>query len=183
MPIQSRNQLREWMRQDLQQYIEQGAFHDPVGRWRIWHRLQYPLIAWQRLMRRTEFTFNTKRGRLWQPYVLFRKVVFSRASMRLSLEIPLNVFGPGLTVAHSASIVVNANATVGKNCRLHPGTCIGELHDLNPTIGDDVYLGNGAMVIGPITVGDRAKIGPHALVRESVAPDALVVGTAGRKVG
>lgn len=170
------------MRQDLQKYIEQGVFEDKSGRWRWWHRLQYPLIAWQRGMRRTEYIVNTRRGRLWLPYVLFRKILFNRESTRLSLEIPLNVFGPGLTVAHFANIVVNGNARVGRNCRLHPGVCIGELHDRNPVLGDDVYLGNGAMVIGEVSIGNRVKIGPHALVRESVPDDAVIVGTIGKKV-
>ncbi len=180
MGIQSRAELRAWMGQDLTQYRKNGAF--PRSRWRWWDGLQFPLIAWQRTLRKTEYVANTRTGKIWRPYVLLWKARFLRKSMRLNLEIPLNVFGPGLTVAHYANIVVNADARVGANCRIHPGACVGDSKDKCPMIGDDVYIGNGAIIIGGVRVGNRVKIGPHALVRESIEDGDIVVGTMGKKV-
>jgi serine O-acetyltransferase len=103
--------------------------------------------------------------------------------MELNLEIPLNVFGPGLTVVHYGNIVVNPKVRAGRNCRIHPGSCLGEWKDGNPVFGDDVYIGNGALIIGDITIGDRAKIGPHALVRHSVEVGGVVVSEQATRPG
>ena len=64
-------------------------------------------------------------------------------------EIPINVFGKGLSIAHKGTIVVNANAQVEENCRLHtcvnigtaPGAC-----GLAPIIGNNVYIAPGAKI-------------------------------------
>lgn len=173
LPPRTRAELHAWMQQDLAAYQREGIF--PAPRWRWWHRLHYPLIAWQRTLRRTEYVASIRRGRGWQLWVFFWKWQLMRASIRLNLEIPIHVFGPGLVVVHFGSIVINPRVRVGANCRLHPGVCLGEYRDQNPVLGNDVYLGNGAIVIGAVTVGDRARIGPHALVRESVPEDAVAV--------
>lgn len=182
MPPQTRVELREWLKLDLDGYIKDGVFPPAPGQWRWWHRFLYPLIHWQRVMRTTEFVVHKRKGRLWLPWVFYWRWNFVRHSIRLNLEIPLNVFGPGLTVVHYGNIVINPKVRVGKNCRIHPGACLGELKEKNPTLGDNVYIGNGAIVIGDIRVGDRAKIGPHALVRHSVADDAVIVSEAAKSV-
>lgn len=180
MSIRSRAELRAWMKQDLEQYRKNGSF--PGSRWHWWHGLQFPVIGWQRTLRRTEYVTNTWTGTIWRPYVLLWKAHFLRSSIRLNLEIPLHVFGPGLTVAHYANIVVNPDARAGANCRIHPGALIGESKDKCPVIGDDVYIGNGAIVVGGVRVGNRVKIGPHALVRESLEDGEIVVGNLGKKI-
>jgi len=180
MSIRSRAELRDWMKQDLEQYRKNGEF--PRARWHWWDTWQFPIIGWQRTLRRAEYVTNTRTGKLWLPYVLLWKAFFLRRSIRLNLEIPLHVFGPGLTVPHFANIVVNPSARVGANCRIHPGALIGESKDKCPVIGDDVYIGNGAVLIGGVTVGNRVKIGPHALVRESLGDDEIMVGNMGKKL-
>ena len=180
MPPQTRAELREWLKLDLDGYIKDGIFPASPGRWRWWDRFHCPLIFWQRVLRKTEFVVHRRTGMLWLPWVLFWRWRFLRRSIELNLEIPLNVFGPGLTVVHYGNIVINPKVRVGRNCRIHPGSCLGELKDKNPVLGDDVYIGNGAIIIGDIHIGDRAKIGPHALVRQSVAADAVVVSEMAR---
>ena len=180
MPPQSKAELKLWMEQDLRGYIANGSFPSQSGCWKWWHRFQYPLIYWQRLLRKTEYAANVHTSLAWMPWVLFLRWRFMRRSLELNLEIPLNVFGPGLTISHYGTIVVNSKARVGQNCLIHPGTCIGELKDRNPVIGDDVYIGNGAIIIGDVQVGDGAKIGPHALVRKHVASGSTVVAEESR---
>lgn len=70
-------------------------------------------------------------------------------SIRLGFTIPLNVFGPGLCIAHRGTIVVNKNAKVGKNCRIHACTNIGSNIDgvSAPQIGNNVYIGPGAKIL------------------------------------
>lgn len=72
-------------------------------------------------------------------------------SIICGFEIPINVFGKGLSIAHKGTIVVNANAHVGENCRLHTCVNIGTIPGaggLAPSIGDDVYIGPGAKLWG-----------------------------------
>jgi serine O-acetyltransferase len=91
--------------------------------------------------------------------------------------------GPGLDLPHPWGIVIGG-ATIGRNCVLYHNVTIGvraphlthrrprrpEL----PTIGDDVIIYAGAMILGPITVGDRAIIGANAMVTQDVPPDTMV---------
>lgn len=166
----NRRDLRRFLQEDLAAYIHHRQF--PARRWRLLDRLRYPVIGWQRLLRRTEYAVNTKRGGFWKLYVAWRKGIFLWTSLLLNLEIPLNVFGPGLTVAHHGSIVIHPDVRAGARCRIHPGTCIGIARERAPVMGDDIYLGNGSLVAGGIEIGSRAVIGPHALVRHSVEDDA-----------
>ena len=154
----TKEELHAWLAEDLAAYRGEGVFAGT--RWRWWDRFHYPLIAWQRTLRRTEFMLNTRQGGLWRLWIFFWKWRLMQQSVRLNLEIPVHVFGPGLVVVHFGSIVVNPRVRVGARCRIHTGVCLGEYRDRNPVLGDDVYLGNGALVIGDLEVGDRAKIGP-----------------------
>ncbi|WP_158751988.1 serine O-acetyltransferase [Acidobacterium sp. S8] len=93
-------------------------------------------------------------------------------SLLLNLEIPLNVFGPGLTIAHHGSIIVHQGVRAGSRCRIHPGACLGIAKEGTPLLSDDVYLGNGSLVAGGVVIGDHVVIGPHSLVRHSLEDDA-----------
>jgi serine O-acetyltransferase len=90
------------------------------------------------------------------------------------------VFGPGLSIAHWGTIVVNDKARVGFNCRIHPGSCIGERDGLAPRIGNDCYVGPGAVISGPITLGDNVKVGANAVVTKSFGSDITLVGAPAR---
>src|SRR5579875_2760716 len=114
LPPRTRAELHAWMQQDLAAYQREGIF--PASRWRWWHRLHYPVIAWQRTLRRTEYVVTARRGRVWRLWVFFWKWQLMRAGIRLNLEIPVHVFGPGLVVVHFGSIVINPRVRVGANC-------------------------------------------------------------------
>ena len=94
------------------------------------------------------------------------KLLFKKASIKLGFTIPLNVFGPGLSIAHYGTIVVNENAKIGKNCRIHEGVTIGATNG-NPKaahIGDNVFIGSGAKIIGDIKIGNNIAIGANSVV-------------------
>jgi len=72
-------------------------------------------------------------------------------SIICGFEIPLNVFGKGLSIAHKGTIVVNGAARIGENCRIHTCVNIGTLpgtSNVAPIIGNDVYIGPGAKIWG-----------------------------------
>lgn len=85
-------------------------------------------------------------------------------------EIPINVFGKGLSIAHKGTIIVNSHARIGENCRIHACVNIGTkpgVPDAAPTIGNNVYIGPGAKIYGNIRIGDDIVIGANSVVNKS----------------
>ena len=78
-------------------------------------------------------------------------------------SIGLNCFGKGLSISHIGTIVVNHEAKIGENCRLHVCTNIGTG---SPKIGNNVYIGPGAKIFGKIQVADGTQIGANAVVNK-----------------
>ncbi len=102
-----------------------------------------------------------------------------RLGVRLGFSIPIHVFGPGLSIAHRGTIVVNGNARVGAYCRLQECTTIGATGGSAkaPRLGDYVFLGSGARVIGDIDIADGVAIGAGAVVVKSCPePDVTLAG-------
>lgn len=96
----------------------------------------------------------------------FRRIKHHRLAVKCGFSIPINVFGPGLSIAHLGTIVVNSNARVGCNCRIQEGVNIGSTNGSSkaPQIGDNCFLGSGAKVIGDITIANNVAIGAGAVV-------------------
>jgi serine O-acetyltransferase len=102
------------------------------------------------------------------------------------IELPPSVeVGAGLYIAHGGTLVVASKAVLGANCTLTHGVTIGHRGGGRqkgdcPVIGDRVYIGPGAAVVGPITVSEDALIGVGAVVVRSVPPRAVVAGNPAR---
>jgi serine O-acetyltransferase len=85
--------------------------------------------------------------------------------------------GPGLFISHGQGTILSAER-IGANLQVHQGVTVGWDYkgDRRPIIGDDVFIGAGAKVLGAITIGDRARIGANAVVVCDVPPGATAVG-------
>lgn len=93
--------------------------------------------------------------------------------------IPLNVFGPGLSISHYGSIVINPNSRIARNCRIHACVNIGTkagFSDKAPKIGDNVYIGPGAKIFGDIVIADGIAIGANAVVNKSFLEPNVTIG-------
>ena len=66
-------------------------------------------------------------------------------------------------------IIINGNAKIGTECRIHVGVNIGANGGKSPIIGNDVYIGPGAKIFGEIVIADSVKIGANAVVNKSCA--------------
>jgi serine O-acetyltransferase len=90
----------------------------------------------------------------------------------------LNV-GSGLYIGHFGGIVINQDVVIGNNCNLSHDVTLGQVNRGEragcPVIGDNVYIGPGAKIIGRIRVGHNAAIGANAVVVDDV-PDGSAVG-------
>ena len=96
-------------------------------------------------------------------------------------DIPINAtIGGGLLIPHPNGIVIHPDARIGCNCLIFQQVTIGATSKGIPTIGGHVDIGAGAKIIGPVRVGDHARIGANAIVRQDVPAHAVFVATAGR---
>jgi serine O-acetyltransferase len=92
----------------------------------------------------------------------------------------------GVFIDHGMGVVIGETAIVGENTLIYQGVTLGGTSQLkkkrHPTLGKNVVVGVGAMVIGDITIGDGSKIGAGSVVINSVPPHATVIGIPGRVV-
>ena len=92
------------------------------------------------------------------------------------------IFGEGFVLIHSRGVVINSKVTGGKNVLIEHGVTIGEEKGESPVLGDDVFVGAGAKIIGGVVVGSRAKVGANAVVVKDVPEDATAVGVPARNI-
>jgi len=139
-----------------------------------------PDYIWQfqRLLRKLEYYKNVKNNRVLHKLAyLFLKLRYKRLSVKLSFSIPENVFGPGLAIVHYGTIVVNQNAKVGANCRIHVDTNIGTSGgtDLAPQIGDNVYVAPGVKIFGDVRIPSNTAIGANSVVTKSFVEENMMI--------
>lgn len=99
---------------------------------------------------------------------------------------PAAIIGRNVFIDHGMGVVIGETAVVGDGSTLYHGvtlggriTCEGKRH---PTLGQNVVVGAGAKVLGPITIGDSARIGANAVVLHDVPEGATMVGVPAREV-
>jgi serine O-acetyltransferase len=80
----------------------------------------------------------------------------------------------GLYIAHGTSVQIYANK-IGKNLWMHHNVTLGMKGNGRPEIGDNVYIGTGAVIIGGVKIGNNARIGANATVVDDVPDNAVVV--------
>lgn len=99
---------------------------------------------------------------------------------------PAATIGCGLFIDHGMGVVIGETAEIGDNVTLYQGVTLGgtgfSTGKRHPTIEDNVTIGSGAKLLGPITVGHGSKVGANSVVIHDVPPNCTVVGNPGRPV-
>jgi serine O-acetyltransferase len=94
--------------------------------------------------------------------------------------------GPGLYIVNHGNIFINSEATIGRNCNISQAVTIGPTKrgakKGSPTIGDNVFIGPGALIIGKIYIGNNVAIGGNSVVTRDVPDNAVFVGNPGKVV-
>lgn len=126
-----------------------------------------------------------KKSVVFKPLKFFIHWRLSRISVMTGIHIPPGVCDKGLTLRHFGSIVVNASTKIGRNCCIHNNVNIGTSKGskIAPKIGDNVYIGPGAVLFGEIEIADGCYIGANAVVNKSVhEPNSVILGVPGKVV-
>lgn len=163
-------------KQDYLYYLEcdRRALRKNTKRPRYKHDI---IWTFERLLRKCEYYENCKTGLLNRLYGKLLKFRYVNLSQRLGFSIGFNVFGPGLCLEHYGNIVVNQNAKVGANCRIIGGAVIGATEDDKvPEIGNNVFIGFGAAIIGNVIIADNVAIGANAVVTKNILEPGVTVG-------
>jgi serine O-acetyltransferase len=125
---------------------------------------------------------------LWMHRMFFMGRLLSHIARFLTgIEIhPGAKIGKRLFMDHGMGIVIGETAEIGNDVLLYHGVTLGGTSwkkiKRHPTIGNDVVIGAGAKILGPITVGDNTRIGANSVVVNNVPSNSIVVGIPGKVV-
>ncbi len=117
---------------------------------------------------------NTLRG-IWY------RLRLTRLSELSGLQLPTDAkIGRGLFIGHNGRLLVNPKASIGENCNIATGVTIGKANRGEragfPTVGNKVWIGTNAVLVGKITIGDDVLIAPNSFVNVDVPSHSIVVG-------
>ena len=164
------------LRHDLNRILED----DPAARNKIEVFLLYPSIHALIAYRIAHFLYKRK--------IFFLARLLSQiARFFTGIEIhPGATIGKGLFIDHGMGVVIGETAEVGDDVTLYHGVTLGgtgkDKGKRHPTLGNNVVVGAGAKVLGPINVGDGAKIGANSVVLKDVPSDATAVGIPAKNI-
>ncbi len=115
------------------------------------------------------------------------RAVSQGAKMITGIEIhPGATIGRGLVIDHGTGVVIGETAEIGDNCTIYQGVTLGgtgkDIGKRHPTLGNGVMIGAGAKVLGPLTIGDNAKIAAGAVALHDIPAGSTAVGIPARVV-
>lgn len=193
MMIQSKKDLEEYIKKDLNYYFEKKD--TKVKRMYSWIIKDNVQLVKQFViqLRKCEYYLNNsyrttrkKTNMIFDVKYLIAKRRLNKLQILLGIEIYENSFRAGLTIYHTGAIVVNPKASIGENCKLHGNNCIGNnggTNSLSPEIGNNVQFGVGSKVIGNVKIADNIIIAAGAVVVDSfLEPGIVIAGVPARKI-
>lgn len=179
MPATPENRIHSW--RDCKAFIA-ADYHSRSGRRPVFEFCFNPVARFLVLMRLLEWLQV-----IGVPFIVRAPLTFwfRRLSLRLGFSITLGVFGPGIALPHYGNVMIHGDACIGRNCRIHVGTAIAgsavimDVSDVPefdaPIIGDNVYIGPGAKLSGPMRIGNNCAIGANSVVTRSFPMDEVTI--------
>lgn len=163
--ISSRREYREFL------------YRDAIANWRNSSRPKFfSDYGWKFIcvLRKKEYFENADISMLKKvflyPIIVFNKLAYINYSVKCGYTIPTGVCDKGLALPHRGNVVINTTAKIGENCRIHEGVTIGSTGGSRQAavIGNNVFIGSGAKIIGDISIADDVAIGANAVVVKSI---------------
>ncbi|KAA5820881.1 serine acetyltransferase [Algibacter amylolyticus] len=112
---------------------------------------------------------------------IYYRIIFRRLTFKYGYQIESTTsIGEGFYIGHFGTIVINRDVVIGKCCNIAHSTTIGSANRGKlkgcPKIGDKVWIGTGAVIVGNIKVGNNVLIAPNSFVNMDVPDNSLVIG-------
>lgn len=167
------------LKTDLERYRSAGASWDSViTNPAVWAQVWYRFGRW--------VYHGGKRNVLWLPVKIVYRIGYLMFEVTMQMCLPASAsIGGGLVMTHAGGIRVHPEAVIGANCDLAHHVTIGASamgRKGVPKLGNNVYIGSGATIVGKIIIGDGVKIAANTLVMNSVPAGCTVMGVPGRIV-
>lgn len=158
------------LKYDIKKVME----NDPAARNPLEVFLLYPCIHALIWYRAAHYFYNHK-------MFFIARLISQTSRFFTGIEIhPGAKIGKGLFIDHGMGVVIGETAEIGDNVVMYHGSTLGgtgkDKGKRHPTIGNNVMIGSGAKVLGPITVGDGSKIGANAVVLKNIPANVTAVG-------
>jgi serine O-acetyltransferase len=115
------------------------------------------------------------------------RILNQRLTYKLGISIPsYTQIGSGFYIGHFGGIVINGKSIIGNNCNISQGVTLGEANRGKnkgwPKLGNNIYIGPGAKVVGAVTIGNNVAIGANCVVTKDIPDNSVVVGIPGRVI-
>lgn len=166
------------MFKNLREYLNSVFQRDPAARSVLEILTVYPGVH--------ALAFHRLAHRLWNWRLNWLARLLSQiARWFTGIEIhPGAKIGRRFFIDHGMGVVIGETAEIGDDCTLYHGVTLGgttwKKEKRHPTLGNSVVVGAGAKILGPITVGDNARVGSNSVVVKDVPAGATIVGIPGR---
>lgn len=167
---------------ELEYYLKCDEIALQIHNRSIYSKLLDPIYKYQKIMRKLDYYKN---GAKWNKIAYFLYFLkYRKLGIRLGFSIPCDRIGPGLCLAHYGSIVISQYAQIGANCKIHSSVNIGATGGAKkaPIIGNNVYIGPGAKLIGDIRITDDIVIGANAVVVRSIEEKGTYGGVPAKRI-
>ena len=168
------------MFKDLRETVAAYQARDPAARSWLEILLLYPGIKAVRSHRLAHWCYR-------HDLKFLARAISQRSRRRTGIEIhPGATIGRRLVIDHGMGIVIGETAEIGDDCLIYHGVTLGgtgkDVGKRHPTIGNNVLIGTGAKVLGPIKVGDNSRIAANSVVLKEIPEDSTAVGIPARVV-
>ena len=168
------------MFQELKELVAAYKARDPAARSTAEILLLYPGIRAMRSHRRAHWCYT-------HGHKLLARWISQASRRRTGIEIhPGATIGKRLVIDHGMGIVIGETAEIGDDCLIFHGVTLGgtgkESGKRHPTIGNNVLIGTGAKVLGPITIGSGSRVAANSVVLQDIPENSTAVGIPARVV-
>ncbi|WP_335716449.1 serine O-acetyltransferase, partial [Neobacillus drentensis] len=176
------NELKRFWFSDLFRYEESQSVNIKKLIFRQYISPGFRYTFWMRLCR-----YLKHKNKLMLPFYVLAMANLQRYKYKFGIEIsPKTEIDTGFYIGHFGGIVINSGAKIGKNCNISQGVTIGMANRGKrrgvATIGDNVYIGPGAKIVGAVKIGNNAAIGANCVVTNDVPDNGVVVGIPGKVI-
>ena len=171
----------------MNEFLESIILRDPAAKSKFSVLLTYPGVK--------AVIFHNISNRLWKMNLqLLARIISQTSRFFTGIEIhPAARIGKNLFIDHGMGVVIGETSEIGDNVTLYHAVTLGGVSPSidsdnqrslkrHPTLKNDVVVGSGAQILGPISVGENAKVGANAVVTKDVPKDAVMVGIPAKNI-